>query len=231
MHYKDFIVTDNLGPSDHYHNNNNTTPNRKPNYAETHSSDESVGSVTPPQKINVLTHDYQSQQHENKPLNQGNLPYNQQWVLDPLNLDRQTESDIAKSMELYSNVSGIDLSVRRDVRMLSSETGSTYCEIVDIAHQKLDFSMLCQQASSSIYVMGGFIEDSQCFVEKYDIQKEKWEVAGTFNNNRTKFSSLVLPNSKSILILGGKQVLKSFYKPLISKGRGPHSDLYGVLSD
>lgn len=83
---------------------------------------------------------------------------------------------------------------------------STYCDIVDLAHQKLDFSMLCQQAASSIYVMGGFIEDSQCFVERYDLQKEKWEIAGTFNNNRTKFSSLVLPNSKSILLLGGKQV-------------------------
>jgi len=88
---------------------------------------------------------------------------------------------------------------------------TTLGDIVDITHQKLDFSLLCQQASSYIYIMGGFVEDSQCFVEKYDLQKGKWEIAGTFYNNRTKFSSIVLPHAGTILIMGGKQVNISLY--------------------
>jgi hypothetical protein len=53
--------------------------------------------------------------------------------------------------------------------------------------------------------MGGFIENSQLYIEKYDVQKSRWELAGQFSNNRTKFTSIVLPNN-NILIMGGKQV-------------------------
>lgn len=45
-----------------------------------------MGSVTPPQKINKQTYDYPLQQE-----NKGNLHYNQQWALDPLNLDKNSE--------------------------------------------------------------------------------------------------------------------------------------------
>lgn len=104
-------------------------------------------------------------------------------------------------------MSTLDTNSRKDLKILSPELGnSTLLEVADIAQNKLDFSLLCQHATSSIYVMGGFIEDSQHFIEKFDIQKGKWEIAGTFINNRTKFSSLTLPEQGVILIMGGKKV-------------------------
>ena len=122
--------------------------------------------------------------------------------------DLLVEADLAKSVELQFNPTSDEITYRKDIKLIP--TDNTHCstlgDIVDIANQKLDFSMLCQQSNSYIYTMGGFVEDSQCFVEKYDLQKGKWEIAGTFYNNRTKFCSLVLPQEGTILIMGGKMV-------------------------
>jgi len=107
------------------------------------------------------------------------------------------ENDTARSLDLNTNGSIV-------TDMASRRGGSLMYDMTDMAHQKLDFSVLCQQTTSHIYTMGGFIEDSQPFIEKYDVQKGKWEIAGTFMNNRTKFSSLALPEYNSILIMGGK---------------------------
>lgn len=85
-------------------------------------------------------------------------------------------------------------------------------DISELNTQKLDLSYLCQQMTSSIYVMGGFVENSQLYIEKMDLQKGKWEIAGSFKNNRTKFATVVTPNN-NILIMGGKLVILSLSKP------------------
>jgi len=76
---------------------------------------------------------------------------------------------------------------------------------VEFTPSKLDLSLLCQQTNSYIYVIGGFVENSQLQIEKYDVQKAKWEIAGSLECNRSKFSTVVTP-SNNILILGGKLV-------------------------
>ncbi len=111
-----------------------------------------------------------------------------------------------RSLDLNTNASVTEMGSRRG--------GSLMYDMTDISNQKLDFSVLCQQTTSHIYTMGGFIEDSQPFIEKYDVQKGRWEIAGTFMNNRTKFSSLALPDYGSILIMGGKQVKNNYFLAL-----------------
>ena len=103
----------------------------------------------------------------------------------------------------------IDLSRKEFKTFIYESANRNFLENTEYAQQKLDFSMICQQISSYIYVVGGFIDNGSCNVEKYDIQKGKWDIAGNLLNNRTKFSAVVLPN-ENILILGGKQVIFSF---------------------
>ena len=136
-------------------------------------------------------------------------------VIDKRGLLSQ-DLNINVSTDLLQHVNMTDMSLRRDMRLLSPDmANSTLCDVTDLS-QKLDFSVLCQHSTSCLYVMGGYIEDSQHFIEKYDTQKGKWEIAGTFVNNRTKFSCMALPESGIILIMGGKQVLYNYIIVLIS---------------
>jgi len=114
-------------------------------------------------------------------------------------IKNKEQSEVIKPVGEVSHIGSLtEVSTKRDI------CGSTLCDVADIVNQKLDFSMLCPQTSSYIYTMGGYVEDSQHFIEKFDLHKGKWEIAGTYVNNRTKFSALALPSSGSILILGGK---------------------------
>ena len=100
----------------------------------------------------------------------------------------------------------IDLSRKDFKTFIYENSNKSFLENIDYSQQKLDFSVICQQISSFIYVIGGFIDNGSYSIEKYDIQKGKWEIAGSSLSNRTKFSAVALPNS-NILILGGKQVI------------------------
>jgi N-acetylneuraminic acid mutarotase len=134
-------------------------------------------------------------------------------ILDLLNNEGQRYKGEVKREGYNLNISGITENKEKTVDVTRKEFKtflyeSASREFLDhsalTSHQKLDFSVICQQISSYIYVIGGFIDNSSCSIEKYDIQRGKWEIAGQLSSNRTKFSSLPLPNS-NILVLGGKQ--------------------------
>lgn len=96
-----------------------------------------------------------------------------------------------------------DLTQNKEMKSFLVETASR-SELSDITQQKLDFSVLCQQSNSYVYVMGGFVENEETVVERYDIHRGKWETACSMKSARTKFSSVALPNG-NVLIMGGKQ--------------------------
>jgi len=211
-----------------------STPNRSPNnqIREPSSPEDSIGSETRPAIANQLPCERSFNDKRNPlPSVGNNLQFNHKWMNEPVSFDQTKENENKYHSEAFQartynedlydmwgteggkphknniqiqpptphNGSQTEISTRREV------CGSTLCDMNDIINQKLDFSVLCPQTTSYIYTMGGYVEDSQHFIEKFDIQKGKWEIAGTFVNNRTKFSALPLPNSGSILIMGGKQ--------------------------
>ncbi len=209
----------------------NRSPNSK--IREPSSPEDSIGSETRPHLANQLPceRSFNDKRNPLPSVVSNNLQFNQRWINEPVSLDKTKENENKQYQseqprnydgDLYDmwgateggkpnknplqiqpttphNGSHTEISTRREV------CGSTLCDMADIINQKMDFSVLCPQTTSYIYTMGGFVEDSQHFIEKFDIQKGKWEIAGTFVNNRTKFSALPLPNSGSILIMGGKQ--------------------------
>lgn len=81
----------------------------------------------------------------------------------------------------------------------------TYFNLANITSTNFDLSALCHTASSYIYVIGGCAENSQLAVERLDLQKGSWELAGALLGNRSKFASIVLPDTGNILIMGGKE--------------------------
>lgn len=80
----------------------------------------------------------------------------------------------------------------------------------DLTQQKLDFSILCEQSSAYVYVMGGFQENSENSIERFDLHTGKWEPFCSLATQRTKFCSVPLPNG-NILLMGGKQVRELRY--------------------
>ncbi len=126
---------------------------------------------------------------------------------------RTPPNDKDRDLECSSIMSTIrvdkDESIKGDFKSFLNE-GSAYkyyTELTEVTHtqNRLDFSMLCQQMSNYIYVLGGFLDNSSFVIEKYDILRKQWEEVDVLPTNRSKLASVAL-NNGNILILGGKQV-------------------------
>ena len=57
----------------------------------------------------------------------------------------------------------------------------------------------------NVYILGGFIENAESVIERFNLRDEKWEVVNKLLNNRTKFATIPLPEQR-ILLMGGKRV-------------------------
>ncbi|KAL4445683.1 hypothetical protein ABPG74_006234 [Tetrahymena malaccensis] len=73
----------------------------------------------------------------------------------------------------------------------------------DIYQNKFDFSSL-QNSNQFIYVFGGFTENQQYTIDRYDLARNTWEQFDIMPTNRSKFCSALLMNG-NILMIGGKQ--------------------------
>ena len=114
--------------------------------------------------------------------------------------------DLEKSLMNYVDNHKLDNS-----KLSVNETTRRPSDLIEMSQHKMDLSVLCQHYDSYIYVLGGFIDGNQLHIERFDVSRSKWELAGKLNFNRTKFSSIVLPNG-NILLMGGKQVILLFEK-------------------
>ncbi|EAS03065.2 kelch motif protein (macronuclear) [Tetrahymena thermophila SB210] len=73
----------------------------------------------------------------------------------------------------------------------------------DIYSNKFDFSSL-QNSNQFIYVFGGYTENQQYTIDRYDLARNTWEQFDIMPINRSKFCSALLMNG-NILMIGGKQ--------------------------
>lgn len=93
---------------------------------------------------------------------------------------------------------------QREIKSILLETANK-TDVSELTQQRLDFSMLCLKANPKFIVLGGFIEDADGTIEKFDSSKLQWETLPTKLNNRTKFAAITL-STGTVLIMGGKQV-------------------------